>query len=231
MDLEMAKGQGAFHIEPRRHFRPALARVLAAVDRRREVAFALLSGVLAIAAYLCARWAADRPTLLPVPSVVTLLVPAVRLASFYVAGFHRVAWRYASIWDALRIGAATMAGSLVLLALGTVIPGLLPRVLLLEGVFSLLLIGLSRFGMRLLRELNLSREPAGRRVLVVGAGAAGNLVIRAMGDGTVRGYRPVGVVDDDPAKLGTILHGVPVVSPCWMDAHAISPPIHTSVPA
>ena len=48
-------------------------------------------------------------------------------------------------------------------------------------------------------------------MLVVGAGTAGNLVIRAMLDGTVRGYRPVGIVDDDPAKLGTLLHGVPVV--------------------
>ncbi len=197
----------------RRQSYQVLTTALSAVRRHREVAFALLSAVLATVAYLCARWAADRPTLLPIPSVVTLLVPAVRLASFYAAGLHRVTWRYASVRDALRLGIATLAGSLVLLALGTVVPGLLPRILLLEGVFSLLLTGLSRFGMRLAREFTVTRETAARRVLVVGAGTAGNLVIRAMLDGTVRGYRPVGIVDDDPAKLGNLLHGVPVVGP------------------
>jgi FlaA1/EpsC-like NDP-sugar epimerase len=207
----MTREPGALFHEPWSGFRPALAVVLAAVRRRREVAFTILGAVLTTTAYLGARWAADRPTLLPIPSIVTLLVPAVRLASFYVAGLHRVTWRYASTRDAIRLGVTTLAGSLVLLALGTVVPGLLPRVLLLEGIFSLLLIGLSRFGMRLLCELSLSREPAARRVLVVGAGTAGNLVIRAMCDGSVRGYRPVGIVDDDPAKQGTMLHGVSVV--------------------
>jgi FlaA1/EpsC-like NDP-sugar epimerase len=191
--------------------RQAPTTLLRALRRHHELAFAALGAALAVGAYLCARWAADRPTLLPIPSIVTLLVPAVRLASFYGAGLHRVSWRYASTRDAVRLGVATLAGSAALLALGAVLPGLLPRVLLLEGVFYLLLTGLSRFGLRLVREFNLHRGVAARRVLVVGAGTAGNLLIRAMLDGTVRGYRPVGIVDDNPAKVGTLLHGVPVV--------------------
>lgn len=179
--------------------------------RRREAGSAALGACLAAGAYLCARWAADRPTLLPIPSAVTLLVPAVRLASYYGAGLHRVWWRYASTRDALRLAAATLAGSLVLLVCGTVLPGLIPRVLLLEGVFYLFLAGVSRFGLRILHELRLSHGTAAKRVLVVGAGTAGNLVLRAMNDGTVRGYRPVGLVDDNPAKLGTRVQGVPVV--------------------
>ena len=222
----MTTEHSGFHDGP--HYDPRLivAIGLAAIRRHREVAFAFLSAVLATVAYLCARWAADRPTVLPVPSVVTLLVPAVRLASFYAAGLHRVTWRYASTRDALRLGAATLAGSLVLLALGTVIPGLLPRVLLLEGVFSLLLIGLSRFGMRLTRELTFSRETAARRVLVVGAGTAGNLVIRAMLDGTVRGYRPVGSWTTTPPSWA------PCSTACrwWGSATNLPPPPDSCAP-
>ena len=49
-----------------------------------------------------------------------------------------------------------------------------------------------------------------KRVMLIGAGFAAQMIIRE----TIRpgsGYTPVGCVDDDPTKLGLKLHGVPVV--------------------
>ncbi|MDG4766074.1 nucleoside-diphosphate sugar epimerase/dehydratase [Solwaraspora sp. WMMD406] len=71
-------------------------------------------------------------------------------------------------------------------------------------------------GVRYLRRLRHERRrrPTGRhtqRVLLFGAGAAGQSLLRAMLDEPHGRYAPVGLLDDDPAKRQLRLHGVPVL--------------------
>ncbi|WJK36162.1 polysaccharide biosynthesis protein [Solwaraspora sp. WMMA2065] len=71
-------------------------------------------------------------------------------------------------------------------------------------------------GVRYLRRLHRQRRrrPAGRdiqRVLLFGAGAAGQSLLRAMLDEPSGRYLPVGLLDDDPAKRQLRLSGVPVL--------------------
>ena len=70
----------------------------------------------------------------------------------------------------------------------------------------------ARLAIRMRRELLTGREPGEivKRVLVVGAGNAGALIIREMLREQPVTYRPVAVVDDDPNKIFSRLHGVPV---------------------
>jgi FlaA1/EpsC-like NDP-sugar epimerase len=49
------------------------------------------------------------------------------------------------------------------------------------------------------------------RILVVGAGSAGTMAVREILAHPEAGYRPVGFIDDDPAKAGTTVEGVPVL--------------------
>jgi FlaA1/EpsC-like NDP-sugar epimerase len=50
-----------------------------------------------------------------------------------------------------------------------------------------------------------------RRLLVVGAGSAGRMAVREMLAAPEAGYVPVAFIDDDPAKQGTEIDGIPVV--------------------
>ncbi|MGW6918936.1 polysaccharide biosynthesis protein [Kitasatospora sp. NPDC054939] len=53
--------------------------------------------------------------------------------------------------------------------------------------------------------------PAGLRTLVVGAGAAGSALVRDLGRTPEFGLSPIGLLDDDPAKAGRSVGGVPVL--------------------
>jgi len=83
----------------------------------------------------------------------------------------------------------------------------LPRgVVLYYTVFALVLVGLWRTAY-----IGLSRTAFRIPALVVGAGWAGRTVVRTIREGWGHQYELLGYVDDDPAKLGQRVEGLPVV--------------------
>jgi FlaA1/EpsC-like NDP-sugar epimerase len=72
-----------------------------------------------------------------------------------------------------------------------------------------------RLAMRLL--FGLSKRPRGREgmtpVLIAGAGAAGTMIVKELQVSPQLGMIPVGYVDDNPTKIGKIIHGVKVLGP------------------
>ena len=61
----------------------------------------------------------------------------------------------------------------------------------------------------------------GKEAIVVGAGDAGQLVIKEMLRNPALGYTPIGLVDDDPRKRNLRLHGVRVLGTTADLAHVI----------
>lgn len=136
----------------------------------------------------------------------------------YRAGFlvyfrsYESLWRYTSMWDLRNLGLATLCSSLLFFV--TIRWGLglaaYPRsVYIIDALLMVLFAGGMRLAPRLRREFAWSR--GSRRVLIYGAGDAGEAILRDLRGRPFEGYRPIGFVDDDTLKTGRRIHGVPVL--------------------
>ncbi len=142
---------------------------------------------------------------------------------FYLFGLYRRLWVYASINElkviALAVTTASGVVSAIMIALFLLKvfgPGLPRSVLAIDWLLSLFGVGGIRFAIRLLAESRAASERQAQRgrsqrVLVIGAGDAGALVVREMQKNPQLNKTPVGFLDDDPAKQRHQIHGVPVV--------------------
>lgn len=186
----------------------------------------LLSLVSVLASYiirleLIAIFPTYQVSLLWMLGIVVIVKPLV----YYFFGIYRRLWRYASIRELVLILSAVTTASIIvsaimiaLFATGVFI-GFPRSVLVIDWLFSMAFVGGLRFIFRLLAE---SRSTAsngvktkGRRkrnVLVVGAGDAGAMVVRELQKNPQLNLKPIGFLDDDPAKQNSQIHGIPVLA-------------------
>jgi FlaA1/EpsC-like NDP-sugar epimerase len=138
------------------------------------------------------------------------------LVFFVMFGVHRGAWRFTSTHDLSVILKSVLVGTGVVAATVFTITGLVavPRsVFPLHGLFLIgLLIG-TRIVYRLFRD-NQVRRGKGKRILIVGAGAAGDMLVKDIRRNQELDYDIVGFIDDDPAKKGREIQGVRVLDRC-----------------
>ncbi|WP_084262216.1 nucleoside-diphosphate sugar epimerase/dehydratase [Ruminococcus sp. NK3A76] len=124
-------------------------------------------------------------------------------------------WRYASIVELLRIIYATAVTGLIHTVLITFIFGRMPLTyyclgIMIQFVFTLGIRFCYRFFIVLRQKRRKSARPASR-VMIIGAGEAGRVIIRELlRSGDVEDI-PVCIIDDDPSKWHRSIEGVPVV--------------------
>ncbi len=152
-------------------------------------------------------------------SLIKVTLPVVlvsKMLAFAAFRLDRGWWRYVSIRDVRPVTAGVTFGSVIFAA---ACPVLLPHlqvprsVYLIDWGLTLLLVLAGRYAIRIGREtLGRRRSPgADRRVLVVGAGAAGQMIVREIRENRSLGMIEVGFIDDDRAKRRTRIDGVPVL--------------------
>jgi FlaA1/EpsC-like NDP-sugar epimerase len=137
---------------------------------------------------------------------------AIRGVSFWVFGLYYGLWRYASLSDLQRIIGAVGLSSLTLIVFVRSPWGVLPyprSVLLIDSAVLILFLGGIRLARRAYHEFN--RIENERRVLVYGAGDAGELIVRDMRNNRFYNADPIGFIDDDQNKRGLTIHGVRVL--------------------
>ena len=151
-------------------------------------------------------------------ALVLAAVPVIAMI-IYFGRLHRQSWHNISIRDLLKLskGVAIFA---VVFALAVVIAGNLIFVPLsvpfISAILAVLFLGGARVSTRVLKEhsvkrhVHKSKHPA-KRVLIIGAGAAGNLLVREMFRHPGVRLKPVGFLDDDIHKQKMVFMGVPVV--------------------
>jgi FlaA1/EpsC-like NDP-sugar epimerase len=157
-----------------------------------------------------------RYQILTMIGVALLVKPLV----YYQFGLYRRVWAYASIRELKLIAIAVTTASIIVSIIVILLSTLMVKrdfsrlVLVIDFMLSLLAVGGLRFSYRLVAESQLtSKQPESRqkRVLIVGAGDAGALVVREMQRNPQANLTPIGFIDDDPAKLKQEIHGIPVI--------------------
>ncbi len=144
------------------------------------------------------------------------VVIVVQAIAFRFFGLYRGVWRFASLPDLIRIGKAVLAGtafSAIALFLITRMEGIPRSIFPLYGLLLVSLLGSSRLFVRWSKDRRIYGEGA-QRVLVVGAGRAGEMLVRDLLRSRDELYEPVGFVDDALKKQGREIHGVRVLGSC-----------------
>jgi FlaA1/EpsC-like NDP-sugar epimerase len=146
----------------------------------------------------------------------------VKPLTFFIFGMYRRMWVYASIRELRLVASAVTTASVlvtvVLLVLYSMklFSGFIRSALIIDWLLSILFIGGVRFLMRLIAENFKSNNLVvpnlvNKRVLIIGAGDAGALVVRELQKNPDLNLTAVGFLDDNKSKLGQQIHGVQVL--------------------
>lgn len=144
-------------------------------------------------------------------------MPAVLLifgSGLWLFGIQQGLWRYVGLHDLGKILLASLTSAAVFYGVIHQIGGITqyPRsVIILTGLLNGLYLAGIRLVVRGFREWLRMVGPTARRVLIVGAGNAAELLARDMLSDADYNSRPVGFLDDDPVKRKMKIHGIPVV--------------------
>ena len=161
----------------------------------------------------------DRPEFVPYLAAALIVKPIV----FFPFGMYARYWRYGTAMDLVAIVLAVTA-SAVAMAVSVAI-GLVTGythefarpVLMIDWLLMLALAGGLRMSVRIIGDARqVSRKPAAsqaRRVLIVGAGEAGNLVARELHRNPQLGMNPAGFLDDSASKWNKQILGISVGGP------------------
>ncbi|OHB64247.1 MAG: hypothetical protein A2Y77_07205, partial [Planctomycetes bacterium RBG_13_62_9] len=156
-----------------------------------------------------------------------LLSLAIKLPVFGAFKQYRGWWRYVSISDLLGILRAALVSTLILVAVWFVVILQVPPVrrtlppgitAISQGIFMADLFGtiLLPAGLRMIirlyhEEFRTTESRRLKRFLIVGAGNAGEALLREIHRMPVVQYDVIGFIDDDPVKQGISIHGIPVL--------------------
>jgi FlaA1/EpsC-like NDP-sugar epimerase len=145
-----------------------------------------------------------------------------KLLFFYVFGLYKGMWRYTSIGDLQSLAASSLAGTgtiMLILLISVRFAGFARSVFIIDFFLTFIFIGGFRIAIRLFyhkqnkglffSSFN-SQKAGSKHVLIVGAGDAGEKVLRGLFDEPQLQLKPIGFVDDDPGKIGREIHHVPV---------------------
>jgi len=186
--------------------------------RFRHLVLVALDAAMASFAVTCAlylRFDGDVPVLYwsQLPAVIPVFA-GVRVVSLWVFRGYNILWRYAALREALAGVGGVAFASVILFAVNmTTSVMTLPRsVFAIEALIFAFAAGAPRFGVRWRRAwMQRTHGQRHKRVLIVGAGDAGFMLVREFEQQPHLGVHVVGLVDDDVTKINRTMGGVPVL--------------------
>jgi len=137
-----------------------------------------------------------------------------KLLMFYFLGLYRGVWRYIGLYDVIAIFKAASLGSILsVFALVFLFrfEHYSRTIFVIDWLITLVAVSGVRILFRFYKEFFANIRLGGKRVLIFGAGDSGELTLREVRQNRTLGYKAIGFVDDDGAKLDRVIHGVRVL--------------------
>jgi UDP-GlcNAc:undecaprenyl-phosphate GlcNAc-1-phosphate transferase len=155
----------------------------------------------------------DLAIFLPSFTLSLPVVLGVKLLSLYVSGLYQRSWETFGLRDLAAVGRGVGLGSVMsVLAVAYLyrFQGFSRGVFILDALLLALAVVATRASFRMMSLVAATRSKRSRRVLVYGAGAFGQMLVREMRANAGWNMNPVGFIDDDPTKAHRWITGVPV---------------------
>jgi FlaA1/EpsC-like NDP-sugar epimerase len=165
-----------------------------------------------------------------IKSTIPYILPF-KLILFYYFGLYKGMWRYTSLVELFNVlKAAATSSALIILAILFIhrFQGFPRSVFIIDAFLTFIFVG----GIRVAIRIVLAEKEKGasalfhlnpfaakhatkprKRLLIIGAGDAGEKMLREIRDNSRLNYEVVGFLDDDQKKKGMKIHGVPVLGP------------------
>ena len=195
------------------------------IDKRRSYLIVIYD-VLMIMASLLLAFSLRYDFRIPVASftglgVYLLWALPVKLSVFYIFGLYRGMYRYTSIWDLINVGKATIIAALIINSVFLIVPlfrFIPPAILFLDFILTAGLIALVRLSVRMYfsqiavaAPMRMKKQDGLTRLLLLGAGNTGEKIARDILTNFSDDFQIVGFLDDNPEKIGSSIHGIPVI--------------------
>lgn len=181
--------------------------------------FILLDIILINAAYLLALYLRFdgniEPQYMEAYISNAIFITLIKIIVFYYFKLYKSIWEFASIDEMIEVVSASIVANAIVIAYMTLMQARLPRsIYLMVPILDMALIGGVRFSNRAIARFK-NGIPKNiedyKKILIIGAGAAGAMVIKELRNHNTLRSVPVAIIDDDSKKKGQNINGVPIV--------------------
>lgn len=139
----------------------------------------------------------------------------IKISIYMIMGLYNSLWSYAGIDELIQIFYATCLDSIFSFGFGIISGNRLPRTVYFMGwILTFLFLSGFRFSYRILRRIrnkSFKTVKGGNRILIIGAGEAGSLLIKELKKNEEPDFFIVGVIDDNSRKHNATINGIPVL--------------------
>jgi len=187
----------------------------------------IFSDVCLFAAALCLSYlirfefTLDNIYVAQIPGLLLWIIP-LKLAVFFAGGLYSGMWRYTSVRDFWLLTKACLLSTMMIMLIiliATRFMGYPRSVFVADGLITFLLTGGLRMAIRsffasrtgLAADFGRTASARLTKVLIVGAGQAGEKILREILENNALHYDVAGFIDDDAAKQGRTIHGIRVM--------------------
>ncbi|OLS01798.1 polysaccharide biosynthesis protein [Tissierella creatinophila] len=144
-----------------------------------------------------------------------IFITIAKLVVFNLFNMYNTLWKYASIKELKNIVLAVFLSNAIVISFLFISGNNLPRsVYVIVPLLEMFLIGGIRFSYRTFSKNNILRRFKAKnrkRILIIGAGDAGAMVIREFRNHEKLNSEPIAIIDDDKSKKGSVINGIKVV--------------------